>query len=321
MTADSSTNAAPFVHPEARRQLDRIAASGEPPLETLSVADARRIADERVIRTNMAGEPVHEVRDVETDGPGGKLRLRIYTPAEQRNLPVLLFLHGGGWTVGNLDTHDPQCRRFANRAGCIVVAVDYRLAPEHRFPAAVEDIESAADWLARNAQAIGADPLRVAVAGDSSGGTLAASLAQMLRSRADIKLCLQILIYPGTDLRMTSPSYTRLGQGYFLTAPKMAWFIGNYVRTPADAEDPRASPLLAGDFANLPPALLLTAGLDPLLDEGVAYAERMRAAGGTVEHVNYEGWPHGFFFWSDSSAAADANARIEAALKMAFARP
>jgi acetyl esterase len=305
----------PWVHPEAQLMLDRIAASGEPPLETLEVADARRIADERVIRTNIAPEPVHAVREVQI---AGHLRLRIYTPSETRALPVLLYLHGGGWTVGNLDTHDPQCRRFANRAGCMVISVDYRLAPEHRFPAAVDDMLAAANWLAINAAAIGADPQRVAVAGDSSGGTLAATLGQLLRGRSDIRLRLQVLIYPGTDLRMVSPSYTRLGNGYFLTKTKMEWFIRNYLRSPADADDPRASPLLAENFENLPPALLLTAGLDPLLDEGVAYGERLREAGAAVEHVNYEGWPHGFFFWSETSAAADANARIEAALRAAL---
>ncbi len=231
---------------------------------------------------------------------------------------MLLYLHGGGWTVGNLDTHDPQCRRFANRAGCIVISVDYRLAPEHRFPAAVDDMLAAADWLVARAAEFGADPRRVAVAGDSSGGTLAATLGQMLRGRDDIRLCLQVLIYPGTDLRMTSPSYTRLGQGFFLTKTKMKWFIGNYLRTPADADDPRASPLLADNFANLPPALLITAGLDPLLDEGVAYGDRLREAGVAVEHVNYAGWPHGFFFWADTAPAADANVRIEAALRAAL---
>ncbi len=308
---------APWVHPEAQAMLDRIAASGEPPLETLEVVDARRIADERVIRTNIAPEPIHAVRDVQVSG---HLRLRIYTPSDAHALPVLLYLHGGGWTVGNLDTHDPQCRRFANRAGCIVISVDYRLAPEHRFPAAVDDMLAAADWVAANAAMIGADPHRVAVAGDSSGGTLAATLGQLLRGRSDIRLRLQVLIYPGTDLRMVSPSYTRLGQGFFLTKTKMEWFIRNYLRSPADAEDPRASPLLADDFSAIcpTPALLITAGLDPLLDEGVEYGDRLRAAGVAVEHVNYEGWPHGFFFWAETSAAADANARIEAALRTAL---
>ena len=300
--------------------LDLLAASGEPPLETLSAQEARRIADERVIRTNMAPEPIHSVSDVVIPGPGGPLRLRIYRPSAAAPLPVLLYLHGGGWTVGNLDTHDPHCRRFANRAGCMVVSVEYRLAPEHRFPAAVEDVLAAAEWLAAEAPALGADAQRVAVAGDSSGGTLAATLCQLMRNRASLRIVLQVLIYPGTDLRMGSASYQRLGSGYFLTATKMRWFIGNYIRSPADTEDARASPLLADDFTGLPSALLITAGLDPLLDEGIAYGERLRAAGCALDHVNYDGWPHGFFFWARASAAADANARIETALARAFAR-
>lgn len=312
-------NDVPAVHPQARRMLDAIAASGEPPLDTLPVAEARRIADERVIRTNMPGEAVRLVEDVTVPGPGGPLRLRVYTPeGGGPELPVLFYIHGGGWTVGNLDTHDPQCRRFANRAMCMVVAVDYRLAPEHKFPAAVEDVLAAADWIATGIGARGGDPMRVAIAGDSSGGTLSATAAQHLRGRTDIRVRLQVLIYPGMDLRMGTPSYARLGEGYFLTAAKMRWFAGHYLRSPADAADPLASPGLVADCAGLPPALLITAGLDPLLDESVAYAERLRAAGVAVEHVDYEGWPHGFFFWAGTDAATDATARVEAALQAAF---
>jgi len=316
----SVPNAKPWVDPEARRMMDAIANSGEPPLQDLPVAEARRIADERVIRTNIAPEAVWSVRDVMIPGRGGALRLRVYKPADKPGQPVLLYIHGGGFTVGNLDTHDPQCRRFANRAGCMVVAVEYRLAPEHRFPAAVEDVLSAAEWIAVQADAIGADRMRVAITGDSSGGTLTATVCQQLRGRADLRVCLQVLIYPGTDLRMTAPSHVRLGEGNFLTAAKLRWFYEQYLRSPADAEDPLASPLLAESVAGLPPALLITAGLDPLLDEGIEYAERLRQAGVPVEHINYEGWPHGFFFWAGTEAATDSTARIEAALRQAFAR-
>lgn len=291
----------PIMHPEARRILDMIAASGELPLESLPVAEARRMADERVIRTNIAPEPVASVRDVIAPGPGGPVRLRVYMPVMgATNLPALIYIHGGGWTVGNIDTHDPQCRHFANAIGCIVVSVDYRLAPEHRFPAAVEDVLAAADWLAAKAETIGADRNRVAVAGDSSGGTLTATLCQFVRGRADLRVRLQVLIYPGLDLRMGTPSYDRLGEGFFLTKAKMRWFVHQYLRTLADAHDKRTSPILEEDLAGLPPALLLTSGLDPLLDEGVDYGLRLRlrAAGVAVAvaHVNYEGWPHGFFF-------------------------
>ena len=316
----NASDAKPWVDPEARRMMDAIANSGEPPLQDLPVAEARRIADERVIRTNIAPEAVWSVRDVMIPGRGGALRLRVYKPADKPGQPVLLYIHGGGFTVGNLDTHDPQCRRFANRAGCMVVAVEYRLAPENRFPAAVEDVLSAAEWIAAQADAIGADRMRVAIAGDSSGGTLTATVCQQFRGRADLRVCLQVLIYPGTDLRMTAPSHVRLGEGNFLTAAKLRWFYEQYLRSPADAEDPLASPLLAESVAGLPPALLITAGLDPLLDEGLGYAERLRQAGVEVEHINYEGWPHGFFFWAGTEAATDSTARIEAALSRAFAR-
>ena len=315
----SMPNSGEALAPEARRMLDMIIASGEPPLETLSAVEARRIADERVIRTNMPAEPVERVLDVMAPAPGGSVRLRIYLPRQDAALPVLLYIHGGGWTVGNIDTHDPQCRRFANRAACMVVSVDYRLAPEHRFPAAVEDVLAAADWIASQAQAHGGDPMRVAVAGDSSGGALAATVCQQLRGRADIRTCLQVLMYPCTDLRMGTASYRRLGQGNFLTAAKMRWFIEQYLASMSDAENPLASPLLADSVADLPPALLITAGLDPLLDEGIAYGERLRLEGIAVEHINYEGWPHGFFFWAGTSAATDANSRIETALRAAFA--
>ncbi len=316
----SAATPAPGMHPDARRMLDAIIASGEPPLETLPVAEARAIADARVIRTNFPPDPVEHVRDELIDGPGGKLRLRLYRPHSDRVLPVLIYIHGGGWTVGNLDTHDPQCRRLALRAECLVVSVDYRLAPEHRFPAAVDDCLAAGQWVAREIARHGGDPVRVAIAGDSSGGTLSAVVSQHAAAIPGLRIRLQVLIYPGTDLRANSETYRTLGNGNFLTAAKMAWFIGNYLADPADALDPRASPLLAEPLPEEPPALILTAGLDPLLAEGRAYAERLRSAGVPVEIVNYEGWPHGFFFWSDTDAARDAMARIVNALRRAFAR-
>jgi acetyl esterase len=309
----------PIMHPEAQRILDAIAASGEPPLDTLPVAEARRLADARVIRTNFAPDPVGDVWDEVIEGPGGGLRLRLYRPRRDVVLPVLLFFHGGGWTVGNLDTHDPHCRRLALRAECLVVSVEYRLAPEHRFPAAVDDCLAAARWVAAGIARHGGDPRRVAVAGDSSGGTLAAVVSQHEAAIPGLGIVLQALIYPGTDLRANSETYRTLGEGFFLTAAKMRWFIGNYLARAEDALDPRASPLLADSLAGQPPALIITAGLDPLLDEGRAYADRLREAGTAVEVVNYEGWPHGFFFWSDTEPARDAMARLVQALRAALA--
>ncbi len=314
----NTTTATGRMHPEAERILAAIAAAGEPPLDTLPVAEARAIADARVIRTNFAPEPVAEVWEEFAGGPGG-VRLRLYRPRRDAVLPVLLYLHGGGWTVGNLDTHDPHCRRFALRAECLVVSVDYRLAPENPFPAAVDDVLTAARWVAETIAAHGGDPLRVAVAGDSSGGTLSAVVAQHAPGIPGLRIVLQVLIYPGTDLRMVSETYRTNGEGYFLTAAKMRWFIEKYLSRPEDALDPRASPLLAPSLAGQPPALILTASLDPLLAEGQAYAVRLEEAGTPVEIVNYEGWPHGFFFWSETESARDATARIVAALGSAFA--
>jgi acetyl esterase len=316
---DSAEASTMWMHPDARRMLDAIIASGEPPLETLPVAKARAIADARVIRTNFPPDPIERVWDELIDGPGGKLRLRLYRPRSDRPLPVLIYLHGGGWTVGNLDTHDPQCRRLALRAECLVVSVEYRLAPEHRFPAAVDDCLAAAHWVGREIAKHGGDAARAAVAGDSSGGTLSAVVSQHAPAIPGLRIALQVLIYPGTDLRANSETYRTLGQGFFLTAAKMAWFINNYLAHPGDALDPRASPLLAEPLAEEPPALILTAGLDPLLSEGRAYADRLRKAGVPAEIVNYEGWPHGFFFWSDTDAAKDALERIVSALRQAFA--
>lgn len=303
------------MHPQALAVLEAIKASGEPPLDTLPAAEARRLADDRVVRTNMPAEPVQSVRTV--DPGNGVPRLRLYHPGGEA-LPVLLFLHGGGWTVGNLDTHDPQCRALANRVGCLVAAVEYRLAPEHRFPAAYEDCWAALRWIAHHAAEHGGDPGRIAVAGDSSGGGLAASLCLAARDAGGPRLLAQALIYPALDLGMATGSYRRLADGYFLTAAKMRWFIGNYLSDPAQAEDWRASPLRAASFAGLPPALVITTDLDPLCDEGRDYAARLREAGVEAELVEYGGWPHGFFFWSGTEAAASSLARVEAALRRAF---
>jgi acetyl esterase len=183
----------------------------------------------------------------------------------------------------------------------------------------VEDSLAAARWVATSIAQHGGDPQRVAVAGDSSGGTLAAVIAQQMAGHPGLRIVLQVLIYPGTDLRMVSESYRTNGEGFFLTAAKMRWFIENYLSRPEDALDPRASPLLAKSVAGQPPALIITAGLDPLLDEAREYADRLRQAGVTVEVVNYDGWPHGFFFWSHTEPARDSAQRIATALKSAFA--
>ncbi len=304
------------MHPQALAMLEAIKASGEPPLETLSAAEARRLADERVVRTNGPPEPVEAVDTLEPSDAGVP-RLRLYHPGGGP-LPVLLFLHGGGWTVGNLETHDPQCRYLANRVRCLVVAVEYRLAPEHRFPAAYEDCWAALRWVADHAATYGGDPGRIAVAGDSSGGGLAVSLCIAARDAGGPSLVGQALIYPALDLGMATDSYRRLADGYFLTAAKMRWFVNNYLSDPMQAEDIRASPLRAASLAGLPPALVIITDLDPLCDDGRAYAARLKEDGVEVDLVEYTGWPHGFFFWSGTDAAADGLARVETALIRAF---
>jgi acetyl esterase len=209
-------------------------------------------------------------------------------------LPILAYYHGGGWVVGSLDTHEGVCRALANRARCLVVAVDYRLAPEHPFPAAVEDAWAAVEWLSENAAEIGGDPGRLAVGGDSSGGNLAAVMALRARDRG-LRLAFQLLVYPVTDHDLDSPSYLANADGYGLRRESMRWFWDQYLSDPAQRSHPEASPLRASDLAGVAPALVLTCEYDPLRDEGEAYAERLRRAAVPVSISSYEGMIHGFF--------------------------
>jgi acetyl esterase len=206
---------------------------------------------------------------------------------------VLAFFHGGGWVVGDLDTHDVICRALANAGACAVASIDYRLAPEHRFPAAIEDAANATAWLASNSEALGLDPARIAVGGDSAGGNLAAVLAHLSRNGTLPPLAFQLLLYPAADQRMAHPSYTRFKAGLALTTPAVRWFRDQYLEAPAQQEDWRASPLLARSFAGLPPAFVLTVGHDPLVDEGRAYAEALGAAGVRVQHLHVNDQMHG----------------------------
>ena len=306
--------------PHVQAFLDMLAEAGAPPLHTLPVETVRQIVIEHSA-SRGGPEPVHSVSDRAVPGPGGDLPVRVYRPREGEALPVLVYFHGGGWVAGNLDTHDGTCRALANRVPCVVVAVDYRLAPEHKFPAAVEDAHAALRWVAGHAGAIGGDPRRVAVGGDSAGGNLATVVARRWRDSGGTPLVFQLLVYPATDSRMHSASFVEHGDGCFLTREGMRWFWAHYLNSDADGQSPEASPIRAGDLSGLPPALVITAEFDPLRDEGEAYAERLRQAGVPAVTSRYDGMIHTFFgmaaLWEEAERAVDEAA---GALRAAFTR-
>lgn len=285
-----------MLHPQARAYLDLLAELKAPPTHTLSVADARKLYRDRRSITQPPPSEVGEVRELSAEGPHGAIPLRLYRPlgSDGRVLPALVYFHGGGWVIGDLDTHDSLCRELANLSGCAVVAVDYRLAPEHRFPAAVDDALAATRWVRKEAPALGIDASRMAVGGDSAGGNLAAVVAIAARETGDLPLAFQLLIYPITDARRAHPSYATNGQGYALTSDSMQYFHDHYIDDARHDLDWRASPLLHKNLAGLPPALVLTAGYDPLHDEGLDYARALTEAGNRAVCVCFERQIHGF---------------------------
>lgn len=284
-----------MLDPQAKALLDLIAAKGFPETHTLSPADARTMYRERRFFSQPSPRDMAEVRELSADGPHGTIPMRRYRPnGVTRPAPCLVYFHGGGWVIGDLDTHDVLCRELADRAGCVVIAVDYRMGPEHRFPAAVDDCIAATRWVAANAAALGVDPARLAVGGDSAGGNLSAVVSIAMRDGGGVPLKFQLLIYPGTDMRAVAPSHTHNGQGYLLTSDTIAYFRGHYIADPSDYTDWRASPLLHTDHSRLPPALVLTAGFDPLRDEGREYADKLSGAGTPAQYVCFERQIHGF---------------------------
>jgi acetyl esterase len=310
------------LHPQAQQVCDLIVASGRPPIETLTPPQARQayLASRPILQPDP--EPVAEILSLEATGPAGPIPLRLYRGNgidKGRPQPALVYFHGGGWVIGDLESHDQLCRALANAVPCIVVAVDYRLAPEHKFPAAPEDAIAATRWIADNAGHLGIDAGRLAVAGDSAGGNLAAVVSLDARDRGAPRIVHQILIYPGTDMRMGWPSLERHAQQLPLTWAGMQWFVGHYLRNDSDKTDWRASPLMASSLADLPPALVITAGFDPLCDEGEAYAAALRKAAVPVAHERFEGQIHGFV--SMGRIIADAGRAVTicaAALRQAF---
>jgi len=281
-----------MIDRDARALLDLIEQRGLPAVHELPPVEARAFYRDRRFFTQPEPPAVALAQDL-----AGPVPLRQYRPlaaVADEVLPALVYFHGGGWTIGDLDTHDTLCRELANAAGCAVLSVDYRLGPEHRFPAAVDDAIAATRWVHDNAAALKIDAARLAVGGDSAGGNLAAVVAIAARDAGDLPLAFQLLIYPALDMHCRAASHTTNGQGYLLTADTIRYFEDHYVDDKRHYDDWRASPLLAEDLSRLPPALVLTAGFDPLRDEGLAYADRLSAAGVSATHVCFERQIHGF---------------------------
>ena len=285
------------LDPQAKAVLEALASSGRPAYHQLDPKDARRLFLETRPLSTPTPPEVGSVRDATAEGPGGQIALRVYRPAglpASTPLPAYVYFHGGGWVIGDLETHDVLCRQLTAEAGITVVAVDYRLAPEHKFPASADDAWTATKWVAAHAGELGVDAAKLAVGGDSAGGNLAAVVALQARDAGAPKISLQVLLYPVTDVGAETQSYRDLADGYLLTRDGMRWFIAHYLGKPQDAEDWRASPSRAKSLAGVAPALVITAGYDPLRDEGDAYAQKLRAAGVNVDSVSFGGMIHGF---------------------------
>ena len=305
-----------MLHPEIQRILDGMNAAAGPPAHEVPIDEARAAHAAESVELGGPGEPVAEVRDVRVPADGGEVLVRTFRPDGDGPLPVVAYLHGGGWVMGSVDSYDTTLRALANASGAIVAGVEYRLAPEHRFPAALDDSLAAIRWLAAHADELGGDGSRLALAGDSAGGNLAAVAARRLRG--ELPIALQVLVYPVTDAGVDMPSYRGFSDGRGLTAASMHRFWSLYLDG-ADGSHPDASPLRAGDLAGVAPALVLTAEEDVLRDEGEAYAAALRDAGVEVELVRWPGSIHGFFRWLQATSEARAAiGAVAAALRSAL---
>jgi acetyl esterase len=306
------------LDPQMKKVLEAMAAAGTPAFHTLQPAEARQ----RMAQMMTAGavDPVAKVEDRMIPGPGSDIPIRIYTPAGGGLRGALVYFHGGGWVLGNIQMTDQPCRMLANASACVVVSVEYRLAPEHKFPAGPEDCYAATQWVSANAATLGVDPARLAVSGTSAGGTLAIAVALMARDRGGPRLAFQLPVYPATTSELTSGSQQEFADdGYILSRRDMEWFWGHYLANAADRTNPYACPAYAKSLSGLPPALVITAEYDPLRDEGEAFAARLREAGVPTRLKRYEGVTHGFFGMPsllDKSkiAIAEAGAALKAAL-------
>lgn len=309
------------LDPVARELIDRIVAVSTP-VEQLDPGSARLESEERIRRvaSATARRELRSVEQVLIPGPGGPVAARVYRDSVEPGLPAVIFFHGGGWVLCDLESHDGLCRLLAAETGAVVVSVDYRRAPEDPFPAGVDDAYASASWVADHADEVGVDPVRLAVAGDSSGANLAIAVTRLAKQRHGPRIAAQLLVYPITDHRFDTASYEEFAEGHYLTRSAMRWYWGHYLTEGVDGNDPLASPLRADDLSGLPPALVITAECDPLRDEGEAYAQRLRSAGVPVTLMRAAGMFHGFFSLGGSlTAAREANSQAVSFLRRALA--
>jgi len=284
------------LDPQLAALLQAADEAGVPPIHAMSYTQAREFYV--LTSRKLAGESPGnlDVSDHFIESPTHRIPIRIYRPQEaiDKPLPALVYYHGGGWCVGNLESHDHVCRWLAAHSDCVVISVDYRLGPENKFPCAVDDAFTAVRWIVTHAEELGIDEKRIGVGGDSAGGNLSTVVTLLAREEGGPHLACQLLIYPATDMLMRFPSHAVCGDGYRLTRTSIVWFVNGYLRDGEDMYDKRASPLMAENHANLPPAFILTAAFDPLKDEGKAYAEKLKEAGVSIKYHCYEGMVHGF---------------------------
>jgi len=307
------------LDPEIQPIVDLMEAAAVPPGHVVPIEQARAAHDRETAWLSGSGEDVAEVRDITVPGPGGAIPVRVFRPPGEGSLPLAAYVHGGGWAIGSIDAFDPLCRALANASGAVIASIGYRLAPEHPFPAGLDDVRAAVRWLAEHARELGGDPERMAIAGDSAGGNLATVTARRLRDESGSPLRFQALVYPVCDSALDTGSYRASSEGFGLSALGMQRYWELYLDG-ADGGDPDASPLRAEDLSGLPPAFVLTVRDDVLRDEGEAYARALEAAGVPVTLRRYDGAVHGFFRWlAQSRLSRRAVAEVGAALREALA--
>jgi acetyl esterase len=311
------------LDPQVKRVLALIREAGNPEYWQMTPEQARDWHERRAGILDIKPQPVSNVEDRHIPGPSVRIPVRVYTPRESAEpFPLLVWLHGGGHVVGSLNSYDAVCRSLSLQADCLVLSVDYRLAPEHKFPAGVQDSFAALSWVMGHAKELGADASRIGIGGDSAGGNLAAVCAILARDASLPLLKQQLLVYPHTAPDEESVSHHEFADGYLLTRRSILWFHGHYRSSEADRQDSRYAPLLCPDLSNLPPALLIVAECDPLRDDGIAYAERLKREGNLVELAQYAGMVHPFFSMGGAvDAGRHAITHAAGALKRAFAAP